>query len=172
MMLDDRHIDKPVGLDNVLEDPPFADELSSDIHPDVVFFIGQNDGAAGLFDRLTDAGAQKCPAGFIAGDIGDDYLRGSGGQAELDHLADQNRVGVGGLFGGAIPADIRLDRHFLAFGHKPFDAADSIKGCVQSSRMISVFGQDDFGKILVGRDFEIGRFGHQFFGGIDLPVMK
>ena len=85
--------------------------------------LRQHDFRALVAGGTRNAAALEAAVGFIATYVGDDHFLGACIQALPHHFRHGQGVGVGGLFGSAIPRNVGLNHHHVAARDEAPDAA-------------------------------------------------
>ncbi len=86
-----------VGIDDGLKHLPVAEDGAAEVEIAGAGAVLVGDGAAGRAGRLRDARTGEGAGRVMAGVVDHHHRGGAGSEAEADQLADQLRVGVGGL---------------------------------------------------------------------------
>lgn len=116
VVLENRHVDKDVGVEDRLVDFGFFHaQRRRAVHFAVMRFqMSRQHLAAGIGDGFLNAAVFITTAPFVTGVVEHFHPGSTGGQRLPDDFSDQFRIGVGRLLRGAVPADIRLDDDALA----------------------------------------------------------
>ena len=113
MVFDHRHVDEPVGLDEVPENGPLLQHRPPRFTSPKSSSAGSRTLAPAVSPGLPDARPQEAPARVVTRDIGHCHLGCSRRQAEPHHLADQSRIRVRALGRCPVPTDVRLQHDTL-----------------------------------------------------------
>jgi hypothetical protein len=154
VLLDDRHVDQAVSLDEVPQHRPVLQHRAAEIDLGKVFLAGEQHARARSFAGLPDTGAKETASGIVAADIGHDHPTGTRRQAMPHHLADEGGMRVGPLLRRAVPTDVRFHHDRLAGLNEPCDPADAIQRRVQSGDGIGVSSRSQYRERGIGRDLE------------------
>lgn len=122
-MFDYRHVDELVAVEERPQDLPGPQDLALEVGLNEVLILWQDDLDASVLERPPDARAAETAARIVAGNIGNDDLFGASLEAEPGHDGHEHGVGVGGLLGGPVPADIGFYGDDVSLGDEAADAS-------------------------------------------------
>ena len=112
--------------------------------------------------------------GFVATDVSDDHLLRPRLQALPHHLRHRQGIGVGGLLGSAVPANVGFDHHHVAAGDESPHAPQSRECLLHQGPGILALRHGHFRKPGVSGDGKVvgqrdGRFIHRALAAVVQP---
>jgi len=154
MVFDDGDVDETVGLNGIGIHFPFLEGDSFNGHAAELAFVEEEDLGSRLFGGLLDAAAGEGALGGVAGVVTDDDAARAGFEAHLDEGGNDIGVGIGGLFGSAVPTNVRFHPDDVALGDEALHAAESVDGLAREAAGLLGDGGGLFGRGFVAGDAE------------------